>query len=163
MPVDSDDPVGNLNWCDAAQYCAWAGKRLCGKIGGGPLHSSEFDDASKSEWFAVCSVNGTQAYSYPGTYDAKKCFTDVGQTMAVGSRTSCAGAMPPYSQVFDMCGNAIELDAACDSWPPTKDTECRGRGGEWGGGMASSCAWSGLSPAGQRSIGNTIRCCKDAL
>jgi formylglycine-generating enzyme required for sulfatase activity len=34
------NPVGEINFCDALAYCAWAGKRLCGRIGGGP-HSPD--------------------------------------------------------------------------------------------------------------------------
>jgi formylglycine-generating enzyme required for sulfatase activity len=28
-------PIGCVDWCDAAAFCAWRGKRLCGKRGGG--------------------------------------------------------------------------------------------------------------------------------
>jgi len=30
-------PVVCIDWCDAVAFCSWAGKRLCGKIGGGSL------------------------------------------------------------------------------------------------------------------------------
>lgn len=30
LPAAKDCPVVNVDWCDADQYCAWAGKRVCG-------------------------------------------------------------------------------------------------------------------------------------
>ena len=43
-------PVTSVDWCDAAAYCTFAGKHLCGKVGGG---SSAYTDYAKpaSEWY----------------------------------------------------------------------------------------------------------------
>ena len=32
-----DLPAVSMDWCDARAYCAWAGKRLCGRVGGGTV------------------------------------------------------------------------------------------------------------------------------
>lgn len=47
LPGCAYDPVGRANrpvrcvsWCDAWTFCKWSGKRLCGRIGGGPLTTS---------------------------------------------------------------------------------------------------------------------------
>ena len=47
-----------VNWCTAYAYCAWAGKRLCGRVegnGGG---------VNDSEWYNACSDGGAHAYAW---------------------------------------------------------------------------------------------------
>lgn len=57
-------PVVSVDWCDAFAFCKWAGKHMCGKIGGGESHLSfGYDDAAESEWFNACSAGGTSAYA----------------------------------------------------------------------------------------------------
>jgi formylglycine-generating enzyme len=160
--TELDFPAGFSNFCDAATYCAWRGKRLCGKIGGGVLKSADYADAKQSEWFSVCSVNGTQTYPYPGEYDDTKCWTKSGTTEAVASKLACTGADKPFSEVYDLSGNIVEWENACDSWPPAASTECRQRGGEWGAGANTTCAWNKRARADDRSAGSGFRCCKDA-
>ena len=36
-----DYPVVNVDWCDAASFCQWSGKRLCGRLGPGTLDSKQ--------------------------------------------------------------------------------------------------------------------------
>ena len=52
--ADPEHPVTHVDFCDAVAFCAWAGKRLCGKIGGGELSFAELSLASESQWFAAC-------------------------------------------------------------------------------------------------------------
>ena len=155
-------PVGDINFCDAVAYCAWANKRLCGRIGGGALSTDEFADATKSEWFAVCSVNGAQTYPYPGAYSKAKCFTEEATTEATGTRITCAGASKPYSEVFDLVGNVVEWENACTGSPSgATSTRCRTRGGSFGSGNTATCAADDLTTVNTRLPGVGFRCCRD--
>src|SRR5262249_10857426 len=66
-------PVGRANWCQAAAYCQWAGKRLCGKIGGGPLLDQFKNEANVAQWFNACSHGGALAFPYGNTYEPGRC------------------------------------------------------------------------------------------
>src|SRR5690348_8422215 len=66
-------PVVYIDWCDAYAYCAWAGKRLCGEIGGGPNPINEYALPSRSQWYHACSENGARVYPYGNDYDASIC------------------------------------------------------------------------------------------
>jgi sulfatase modifying factor 1 len=153
--------VGDTNFCDALTYCAWARKRLCGRIGGGANDPVDFDNATKSEWFSVCSANGTQTYAYPGAYSRARCFTEEATSEATGSRTTCAGGARPYSEVFDLNGNVFEWENSCTASPSSKSTRCRTRGGGYGSGSAATCAMPDLTTVDTRLPGFGFRCCKD--
>jgi len=68
--------------CDAVAYCKWAGKRLCGKVGGGGIPSkgggelegdgykkSPLNDPNVSQLYNACSQGGKKAFSYGDSYN----------------------------------------------------------------------------------------------
>jgi sulfatase modifying factor 1 len=124
------DPVVNVDWCDAYAYCAFAGKRLCGAIGGGPSALASLADKSVDQWYAACSASGASAFPYGSKYTLGKC-NDLegksGGTRPVASYPGCEGATPG---VFDMAGNAFEWEDACAVSVGPSDS-CTLRGGSW--------------------------------
>jgi formylglycine-generating enzyme len=124
--LDQFYPVTGVDWCDAYAYCAWAGKHLCGEIGGGPVpYDNSIGDPTKSQWMAVCSHapdGGVQQYPYGNTPSATACNgseRDAGGIVEVGSLTGCVGG---YPGVFDMSGNVDEWTDSCDH--ATGKTDC---------------------------------------
>ena len=107
-------PVHDVDWCDAVAYCQWAGKRLCGKIGGGSVPQSDFTDPAINQWLYACSAGGTQPYPYGSTYEAGACETDLeaGAPTPVGTHPKCVGGFPG---LFDMVGNVWEFVDAPDT------------------------------------------------
>jgi formylglycine-generating enzyme required for sulfatase activity len=121
-------PVVFVDWCDAFDYCAWAGKRLC--------ELPELQNA--------CTKMGSQAYPYGNTYDGAKCvgydFNGTpgsdGQDAArpVGTPT-CEGG---FSGVFDLTGNVYEWANTCFTYSGYPYANCNVSGGSFK--TAASCA-----------------------
>jgi formylglycine-generating enzyme len=106
-------PIANVNWCDAFAFCKWAGKRLCGEVGGG---EASFDDFSNpaNEHYAACSNAATRIYPYGNTFDSAACNgvdMNTGHVVPVGSLAGCQGGVPG---LFDMSGNVEEWQNACN-------------------------------------------------
>jgi sulfatase modifying factor 1 len=122
-------PVVGVDWCDAAVFCTWAGKRLCGAIGGGPSEFATVDDPATDAWVSACSNAGATDYPYGATYDPISCNgEDSGQGVLLpgGSLTTCEGGV---TGLFDMSGNVWEWSDSCEDSPGDATTECRRRGG----------------------------------
>lgn len=112
--VDDPRPIVDVDWCDAAAFCAWADKRLCGAIGGGPVAKEDLNDGTKAQWYLACAGAADARYPYGGfSLKADYCNEYGSGTMAdAGQFTKCEGH---YAGIFDMVGNAAEWMDSCDT------------------------------------------------
>jgi len=156
FPKNPTYPVRGVNWCDAYAFCAWAGKRLCGKIGGGPTPLLSADDPEVDQWYRACSAAGTRTYPYGDTFEATWCRGKSGGDGAalVKSMTKCEGG---YPGIFDMGGNVWEWVDACEGG------ECALRGGSWANdGVELGCSYGIVHYKDDRLIAmpdRGFRCC----
>jgi formylglycine-generating enzyme len=160
LPAEALRPVHNVDWCDAWAFCAWTGKRLCGRIGGGSNTPSQSLSPTLDQWHRACTHAGTRAYPYGSTLIAGACngVSGVGRTVDVSSLPTCEGG---YTGIFQMTGNVAEWADNCESTSGANDPcHPRGRGYEDGndklrcdnlGAIARSSAYSDVG----------IRCCTD--
>ncbi|MCA9681947.1 MAG: SUMF1/EgtB/PvdO family nonheme iron enzyme, partial [Myxococcales bacterium] len=111
--LDGTLPVVGVDWCDAMVYCAWAGKELCGAVGGGATSLDNAEDAEGDAWFRACSEAGVRVFPYGADYDPSACNGDDAAQdglWPVGSMPSCEGGV---TGLFDMSGNVWEWTNAC--------------------------------------------------
>jgi len=171
-----DNPVVCIDWCDAVAYCAWAGKRLCGKLGSGQSQVPyvNYTNPAESEWMYVCSENGANQYPYGTNYASKRCEGDDSdntpnngssqEPVAVGSHKQCI--VNAYPQIVDMSGNVWEWENSCeiDINGDPKDDKCHNRGGSfWDPQDALACGGPTYHrrQSANKNIG--IRCCADVI
>jgi formylglycine-generating enzyme required for sulfatase activity len=138
----ANHPQECVDWCDAAAFCRSAGKRLCGRIGGG---SVPFDDHSHSEanvdqWFNACSSGGVNIFPYGNGYQMQTCngndHTQTGcafpqyecTTQPVGALGGCQSLVVGYASVYDMSGNVAEWEDSCKWFGGTDNCIIRGGG-----------------------------------
>jgi sulfatase modifying factor 1 len=132
-------PVDCIDWCDAATYCAWAGKHLCGRVGGGPNAPASFADATKSEWYAACSHAGELEFPYGNSYQADACVSLDSPLTRAGPvpNAACQGG---YEGIYDMSGNLAEWEDSCSASAGAGDN-CLNRGGSY---LSSDTAFPSL-------------------
>ena len=119
-------PATCVDWCDAKAFCEHIGKRLCGKIHGGPLPDEGYKDATQSEWFDACSKGGELEYP-TGSFDASQC-RGSGMTprpIRGSMGEACEGG---YSGLENMSGNVREWEDSCAA-AVGPDDRCLTRGG----------------------------------
>jgi formylglycine-generating enzyme required for sulfatase activity len=158
-------PITCVDWCDAAAFCAWAGKRLCGRRGGGTLGESGVNDPAASEWYAACSADGALAFPYGDSFVPETCNAlgspNGGMFTGAGWYVGCEGG---YPGLFDMVGNVEEWEDACTIGPDPAADNCFLRGGAfWSDETVAVCA-SNFERSPDRSATSDdwgFRCCKD--
>jgi sulfatase modifying factor 1 len=152
-------PVAFVDWCDAYMFCQWAGKRLCGDLDGGPAALGNLGNPSFDQWDRACSQNGALLYPYGGVYDAGACNGldhAAGMTVPAGSMASCAGG---YPGLFDMSGNVLEWEDACNQSVGSFD-HCTLRGGSFNSAAAALECAATTSPRRKDTSSDVgFRCC----
>jgi formylglycine-generating enzyme len=161
-----DQPAVCVDWCDAAAYCAWARKRLCGHVGGGALVFADYAVASASQWHQACTSNGAHPYPYGDAYAAGACnvsdadggFSSLGN---VKTAAGCHAPAAPWNQVSDLSGNAAEWEDACNATLGPNDF-CRARGGSYLSTLDQArCGADFSAPRNTTSPTIGFRCCSN--
>jgi formylglycine-generating enzyme len=161
--------VAGIDWCDARDFCAWAGKRLCGRIGGGPLAYDEHA-STQAQWYSACSRGGAQRFVYGDTAQVGLCHLDnfdnaAGNQAPVATYLDCVLA---GTNVYDLLGNVQEWTDACETTAASPGEDlCRVVGGVWYFEASyADCDFS--DPAGGAGIPRDMaekhtgfRCCAD--
>jgi len=171
-PSGSDDfPVTNVNWCQAYTFCKWAGKRLCGQIGGGPLYAPNFNVASQSQWLNACANGGadggTLTYPYGNTWNSQLCGGQAANSSPepVTFSPTSAPCVGPEPGLYYMSGNVWEWTDVCNDPIPGQTnatTFCDTMGGGFNS-IETELACVGernwVRGGGATNIG--LRCCLD--
>lgn len=161
-----DAAVGNVDWCDAYQFCKWAGKRLCGGLNGVQLDLVS-SLTPLSEWQYACTHGGSADWPYPYGKSANPSIClyndspNSSTSRDVASNPACVGP----DGIFDLSGNVWEWEDACDRTDGVSaKKQCNLRGG---GFLRVSADWGacGKVPSGwtrDSHVEDTgIRCCSD--
>jgi formylglycine-generating enzyme len=160
--LDPTLPVVGVDWCDAAVFCAWAGKRLCGEIGGGPASWSAAEDADGDMWYRACSDAGTKVFPYGSAYEPETCNGSDAGLDGLGPAGSLPGCEGGVAGLFDMSGNVWEWTDACEQPEGDANTQCRRRGGSrYSDADNLRCGVNSRRARGERDNAVGFRCCTD--
>jgi formylglycine-generating enzyme required for sulfatase activity len=144
-----------VDWCDAAAYCSWAGKRLCGGIDERQVPLAALTDATKDAWYNACSSGGVNHYPFGNTCSTMPCILSGLWSNQVPAGYACqpSGA---YQGVWDLVGNVAEWEDSCTRNPVGggKLDACQIRGAAYGGQeLAGGCAtWDDLTETSCGSV-----------
>lgn len=154
VPDDRDPriPMRCTSACEAAAYCAWAGRRLC----------------TVAEWLPACRATADRVAPGDLVQSARACVlsayaddvwgTDAADTaQPVMSAPLCRGATTPFDAVFDTLGNVSEL-----VWVDPSEPGPRPLGYSYTSGPRRPCTIEGEGwPASQAALEVGFRCCAD--
>jgi formylglycine-generating enzyme required for sulfatase activity len=159
-PANEDSyPVVNVDFCDAWAYCAWAGKRLCGKLGG---ELAGYGDYLNGELYYACSGGSMMLpYAYGGTYDASACDTSSFVPAPVKAFSGCKSKV--YPGLYDLGDNYAVWQDMCDGVAGRTDTcrETEPSDNDYGVSTDYRCDVDNGDPRDHTAEGLGIRCCSD--
>lgn len=117
-PKKPENPITCVNWCQARAYCAWAGKRLCGRLDGVNMVKTEEELYKDTEWSYVCSQGGTTKFAYGDSIEENRCrwtneLTDTSGDFPVSEKTECRGETTPWNEIMNLGGGAFEWGGSC--------------------------------------------------
>ena len=127
--TNPSNPIVEVDWCDAYEYCAWAKKRLCGARDGGAIDwNDNATDPNTARWYNACSKGAANTYAYGSTWNSTTCNDDDNNNgvVAVKSYTQCVGGFPG---LYDMTGNAKEWIDQCNPTGNADNDDCHVIGG----------------------------------
>jgi hypothetical protein len=166
--TEAKTPVRGVDWCDAWAYCRWAGKRLCGRPGGGPAPyaftpndlSAAEGKRTDNEWSIACNGGGVRQWSFDDQWDELACNTQLRNQPA--REPGPVGAFPRCKTpegVYDMNGNSPELIDMCEANTGRDDLCIIGGGSSGTWGATADCGLF-LARRGTRNV-PSFRCCAD--
>ncbi len=154
-PVNANNPVTNVNWCQAAAYCKYVGHHLCGQIGSVaavPVSIASFADFHQDQWYNACTADGTNVYPYSSSnYRPAACngIDSVdGGSPGPQSPSNLQGCLGGETGLLEMSGNVAEWENACDGTTGNSDN-CLIRGGSYLDGATKLRCDSGGTPVSQ--------------
>lgn len=165
-------PVHYVDWCDAAAYCKWAKKQLCGSHTGAPVPPADVNLADKDSWFNACTAQGSKTYPYGNFFGAAQCNSNGKSTAEGGAGAPATYGLPNNGDMgvytvatsdntggiltytntlcqggsvglYQMSGNLGEWEDSCDGTTP--GAKCAVRGGSYAANSdpsASACTAS---------------------
>jgi formylglycine-generating enzyme required for sulfatase activity len=160
-----DYPRTCVNWCQAAAYCKWAGKRLCGAIRGGSLDPAKAMDPNEGQWSNACqSGEKRHIYSYGDTFSSTACRTfpksaPTRSPVNVSGYPDCQSREPGYTNVLDLNGNVSEWEDACAAAATPADATCFARGGSFLDETETKCNAVFTRQRGRADPDIGFRCC----
>lgn len=159
-----DGPMTNVNWCQAQQYCLWAGKHLCSKLGTDQPGTTGTEDTM---WGYACgnSLGTLWATGSDATGVSTACTIGVATPVPPKSPSKCHGAAAPYDRLVHLNGNVREWDGAGCTGLGTADAGavlCGDRGGYFGSTAEQAKCANGVEHAIDfKDVATGFRCCKN--
>ena len=167
-PMSPQAALSCVDYCDARDYCAWIGKRLCSAA---PSGTTKEQPEKAGEWNLACSNGGKTAYPYGDKYEPGRCWDKVSSKVEAGATPYVSGSMPeckglsaPYDGLVDLSGSLWEWTSQpyAEGFMMYGGAFYDGIGPTDPGGAYLDC-WTGLP---QHSVnlagpGQGIRCCAD--